>query len=190
MATTRYETETHLPCEPNRLSFRYTINVTPCGRFQEDMVRAQDRKGLDFRRWSKPPASLRYRRLALLRSHRKHGLKQAPKRPLRRFRKRRCWVRTTGQGAVWEGIERASGAPTQGAGTGWSEMWLGKEVVARGRQLPRQADYAGYTVGTSRKIPARDSPEGDQVADLPRSAVPRQLTSSSLSLGRGQFISS
>lgn len=46
-----------------------------------------------------------------------------------------------------------------------------KEVVVRGQKLPCQADYARHTVGTSRKIPARDSPEGEQVTDIPRSVV-------------------
>lgn len=47
-------------------------------------------------------------------------------------------------------------------------MWLGKEGVDRGQQLPCQANYARYTVGTFRKIPARVSPGGgDQVTDIP-----------------------
>lgn len=70
-----------------------------------------------------------------------------------------------------EGIVRARVAPAQGTGRGWSVMWLGKEIVARGQQLPCQADYARYTVGTSRKIPARDSSKGDQVTHIPRSVV-------------------
>lgn len=106
-----------------------------------------------------------------LASYRKHGLKQASKRPGGRIRKGHCWIKTTGQGAVWKGTGRARGAPAQGTGRGWPVMWLGKEVVARGQQLPCQANYARYTVGTSRKIPARDSPGGDQVTDIPRSVV-------------------
>lgn len=49
-------------------------------------------------------------------------------------------------------------------------MWPGMEAVARGWQLPWQADYGRCTVGTFRKILARDSPEGEQVTDAPRPA--------------------
>lgn len=55
-------------------------------------------------------------------------------------------------------------------------MWPGKEAVTRGWQLPWQADYGRHTVGTFRKILARDSPEGDQVTDASRPADLSELT--------------